>query len=273
MKLDPSSWLDKTVLVYGDPGYDVYEFGDVQRVSPEAPVPVFIPVTQERRPGLAANVAHQLIELGVTVRAHFPEKPWTTKTRYLVGHHQLLRVDQDKFHIGEVPVPDLDGVDAVVISDYAKGWVHPNTVRDIISLCNRRNIPTVVDPKTPDWLHFTGCTVICPNTKELGESEEYWRFSTILHKMGPDGIELHHRGIRQHFPAKARNVYDVTGAGDTVVAIVAASLAGGMDLEEACIIANLGAGIVVGEVGTSVVSLEDLSFACHDYEDEQEDQE
>ena len=257
--IDPMLWVGKTVLVYGDPGIDHYVWGEAYRLSPEAPVPVFTPLTNESRSGLADNVVSQLSVLGINVRTHFPEKPWTKKTRYMVGNHQLLRVDEDRISFGPVDPPDLEGVDAVVISDYAKGWVNPNTCRELISNARKHGISVIVDPKTPDWTHFQGATVICPNLKEFENAEEAWRFPTIAIKCGPDGIILQNDRGRRRFPAKAQAVFDVTGAGDTVVSVIAASLASGQALEDAIEAANLAAGVVVGKVGTSLCPLATLT--------------
>ena len=123
----------------------------------------------------------------------------------------------------------------------------------------RRGIPVIVDPKTPDWTQFQGATVICPNLKEFDNAEEAWRFPTIAIKCGPDGIILQDDRGRRRFPAQAQAVFDVTGAGDTVVSVIAASLASGQTLEDAIEAANLAAGVVVGKVGTSLCPLATLT--------------
>lgn len=239
------------ILVIGDPILDAYVFGRVERVSPEAPVPVFIPERREVRMGGAANVEAQLIALGVETESCWTDETeeWTRKERYMVGSHQLLRVDEDCW----VPAQGFSAAgdyDAVVISDYAKGACTPIVCQTAI----RSSAPVIVDPKGKDWTKYRGCTVICPNQHEVNGNEGF----NIIEKRGAHG--LRYRG--RDYPSTARRVFDVTGAGDTVTAVIAACVAKNIDPAEACKLANLAAGYVVGEVGTTVCPIEKLRELC-----------
>jgi D-beta-D-heptose 7-phosphate kinase/D-beta-D-heptose 1-phosphate adenosyltransferase len=251
-------WQKARILVVGDPMVDVYHFGHVDRLSPEAPVPVFVQDRQESRPGGAANVTENLQMLSVNWDSFFPTEQWTEKHRYMVGNHQLLRVDNDRRHNPGQEVPNLKGVDAIVLSDYDKGWLSSQLCVNVIHHANVVGIPVVVDPKGTNWTKYQGCTVICPNTVEATHPD-LPMFRTILAKEGPKGLKLIIKGEKfKHFPATAKAVFDVTGAGDTVVAVVACALAAKASLEDAAILANLAAGHVVGQVGTSTCSVERL---------------
>lgn len=254
------------ILVMGDPMYDFYHFGHVDRLSPEAPVPIYIEDRHERRPGGAANVANQLTVLGCMVETWFPPKPWTEKHRYMAGHHQVVRMDRDykaeeMAEHDSVP-PSQCRFNAMVISDYGKGFVTRQRIKYLLEAAVDSEPPQhpfiVVDPKGTDWTKYIGCDVICPNQAEYAEAEALENqlvSAAIVEKRAEQGIRLwpaRRQKPPKDFPAYARHVYDVTGAGDTVTAVVAATLATGGTLEQACILANMAAGYVVGEVGTSV---------------------
>lgn len=257
------------VAVLGDPMLDYYHFGHVDRVSPEAPVPVFIEDKMDLRDGGAGNVVANLAALGCMPIPLFPPAPYTMKHRYLVGSQQLFRIDRDKDHSEQCSVEpwfsltgDIEPA-AFVISDYAKGWCSPAKCKSVISWAARRGVPVVVDPKGTDWSKYTGATVICPNDKEMQGS---WNgIPYLVHKRGPKGLRVYHPpgviredGSRDRavsdYAARARHVFDVTGAGDTVVAVLAAALAIRSEIETAAELANIAAGIVVGEVGTTPCS-------------------
>lgn len=244
------------VLVVGDPMFDVYHHGHVNRMSPEAPVPVFIEDREEIRAGGASNVANQLKALGVTVDTHFPRQPWTEKHRYMVGGHQLLRIDKDLKKC-TISVPSLAGVDAVVLSDYAKGCLTGELCAGIMKQARELDVPVIVDPKGEGWAKYRDCTVICPNEQEA-LNREIDVFETVLFKRGSSGMTLLEKGKRTHIQATAKQVFDVTGAGDTVVAVLAAAMAVGANLHDAAFLANLAAGHVVGIPGTATCSVEDL---------------
>ncbi len=259
---------DKTALVVGDWIKDVYHFGRVERICPEAPVPVFLEEFTESREGGAANVFRQITELGV-VGVGGLSHSYSVKQRWMVGPHMLLRSDSDRQCF---PSPEdirsirskVATVDVVVLSDYGKGWLTFDLCQEVIAVAQEYGIPVVVDPKEKDWEKFYGCTLICPNEKEMSACRLTVP-SPILLKRGAKGMRL----IENHgdygrnqtvedVPATARHVYDVTGAGDTVVAVVAAALAVGASKLEAATLAALAAGYVVGEVGTTVCPIEKL---------------
>lgn len=262
------SWQGKRVVVIGDAIEDLYVFGSVERVCPEAPVPVLIKQGISQRAGGAANVREQLHALGLETEAFFAATP-SRKTRYMTGSHLLLRVDNDVYSEPqdadiEAAVAAIERAHAVVISDYGKGWASFEMCSAAIWRARKRNIPVIVDPKEPDWTKFSGANVVCPNLKEWQFAKNVDTNSAVVVKCGAAGLRLYPRihetafVIQKHFPAQARRVYDVTGAGDTVTAVVAATLAQCDDLEEACTLANVAAGWVVGEIGTTVISKEKL---------------
>jgi D-beta-D-heptose 7-phosphate kinase / D-beta-D-heptose 1-phosphate adenosyltransferase len=255
----------KRAYVVGDAIVDHYEFGEVSRICPEAPVPVFVPSHFETRQGGAANVAANLSTLGLEVETTFAHPPWSVKRRYMAGSHLMLRVDED--HHG-VLAADLEGMretlkraHVLVLSDYQKGTLTMQWCGFLIGAARSMGIPVVVDPKGTAWDKYVGCSVICPNFAEWERFNAPWHegdpptrpvFPAVLVKQGERGITiLEYDEKPRHFPARARHVFDVTGAGDTVVAAVAGTLAAGGDLDSAAQIANAAAGVVVGEIGTS----------------------
>jgi bifunctional ADP-heptose synthase (sugar kinase/adenylyltransferase) len=248
----------KRIAVVGDPMVDHYIFGRVERICPEAPVPVFIPEREERRPGGAANVSRQINALGCVAHSLMPQKV-SIKTRYMSGHHILLRVDQDATYYPEkyevLEVAQQINHDAVVLSDYARGWLSREMCDAVICAAHRSRIPVIVDPKA-DLMRFVGCDLICPTEEEF----ETVAFPNVLLKRGAKGMRLFENFAPQSIdiPAVARRVFDVTGAGDTVVAVVTAAVAAGASYLEAAQLAAVAAGYVVGEVGTTVCPLDKL---------------
>lgn len=246
-----------TVAVLGDPMLDYYHFGHVDRLSPEAPVPVFIQDNLDLRDGGAGNVVANLAALGCTTYTMFPPAPHTIKHRYLVGTQQLFRMDRDRDHSQHDFPLRWDGVTdyrAIVISDYGKGWCTEARCQEVIQTAATRDIPVVVDPKGLNWSKYRGATIVCPNQRELIQGYDE-HVGHILHKQGAGGMTLIYPDrTEQHFPARARQVFDVTGAGDTVVAVLAAALAVRADLAIAAELANIAAGVVVGQVGTTPCS-------------------
>lgn len=240
-----------SILVAGDPIVDVYHWGHVDRMSPEAPVPVFIEDGHEARPGGAHNVAEQLKALGVSVAVYWREDDKSTeKHRYMVGSHQLMRLDRDRCVRSSLDFAEALDYDAIVISDYAKG----HCTHDLCQHLIRTGIPVIVDPKGRDWDKYRGCAVICPNHLEVNGHEGF----NLIEKRGAEG--LRYNGI--DYPASAHRVFDVTGAGDTVVSVIAACIAKGLDIPTACQLANLAAGYVVSELGTTVCPIERLRELC-----------
>ena len=257
-------------LVIGDALVDMYHFGRCERLSPEAPVPVFVEDSADPRGGArrggADNVAHQLEVLGCEVKTYFPERR-SVKHRYQVDHHCIFRRDSDQhaptnwWSVVDLHPLIYEFANVVVLSDYAKGALTAGLCKYVIDTCRAAAIPVIVDPKGNNWSRYAGASVICPNHDEwlkigrLVPSE-----MDILEKRGAEGIAIHPRGggTGSLIPARARHVYDVTGAGDVAVACIAAVVGAGGSLEEAAEIACIAAGYSVGEIGTAVCSLEYL---------------
>ena len=259
----------KLILIVGDAMLDKYVFGRVDRVCPEAPVPVFITEKVDNRNGGAAHVTDQLLALGAICHYLYGE-PVSIKTRFMVGSHMLgFRWDDDKKPTN-VDQPKIQGaidaflrgnpeVGAIVISDYAKGYVTSATCKYLIGKARARKIPVIVDPKGTNWDKYEGCSLICPNMKELKEWEGptiAWPF--MLLKCGEHGLSLFTPSGHTDYPTAARHVFSVIGAGDVVVAVAAATLAAGGTHAQAAVLANLAAGWCVGEIGTNVCKAETL---------------
>jgi rfaE bifunctional protein kinase chain/domain len=298
------------LLVVGDVMLDRYWFGQVGRISPEAPVPVVLVERREERPGGAANVARNAAALGAEVellavvgedeagdclarlvdaegirgRLHRDRSvPTTVKLRVIGRQQQLLRIDFETMPSHEVLNAKLAefersvaGCDLVVLSDYAKGTlVH---VERMIRVARRLGKPVLVDPKGEDYTRYRGATVLTPNKAEFrqiaggwkSESEfnakaqrlrQFLRLDSLLVTRSEEGMTLFSRSGVLHVPAQAREVYDVSGAGDTVIATLGVKLAAGAGWPDAVRAANLAAGIVVGKLGTAVVHPDELAAA------------
>ncbi|MEO7008336.1 MAG: D-glycero-beta-D-manno-heptose-7-phosphate kinase [Caldimonas sp.] len=295
------------VLVVGDAMLDRYWFGAVDRISPEAPVPVVRVTREEERLGGAANVAFNVQTLGAraTLLTVVGSDDAARKLRGLLEHHgvnallgsdprlytivklrvigraqQLLRVDfenQPDHEVLQSMLADFERVlpehDAVLFSDYGKGGL--THIPRMISLARAAGKPVLVDPKGSDYGRYAGATVITPNRAELAQVIGAWsddaqleaRAQALRERLGLEGVVLtrSEEGMslfdaagHAQVPAQAREVFDVTGAGDTVIAALAAMLACGLDLREAMPIANRAGAIVVGKFGTASVSYEEL---------------
>jgi D-beta-D-heptose 7-phosphate kinase / D-beta-D-heptose 1-phosphate adenosyltransferase len=292
------------VLVVGDLMVDKYVWGEVERISPEAPVPVLRAGRQSQQPGGAANVAMNLAGLGARVTVmgfgggdtdqqaleamlgaadvNFsivtcPGTPTTSKLRVMASHQQILRMDCEAKpantyaaaeELLERALAVLPQASVLVLSDYAKGVLSDRVCRTLVGDARRLHVPVVVDPKGNDFSRYRGATAICPNSKELAAATgepvgDLKRLLTagqamasgfgldyMLVTLGEKGIAILRADSRMHVPAAARQVYDVSGAGDTVVAVLAAGLASGVTVEAAARLANLAAGIVIAKVGT-----------------------
>jgi D-beta-D-heptose 7-phosphate kinase/D-beta-D-heptose 1-phosphate adenosyltransferase len=303
------------VLVVGDLMLDRYILGEVDRISPEAPVPVLRHAQRYERAGGAANVAMNLAGLGCQALlagfwgedtekeelAAFLEKaevdttgvvttglPTISKTRIVGRQQQLLRLDiesrekpgeADCVRLKERVVALVSKVHAVVLSDYAKGALTRALCEATIREARRLGVPVLVDPKTPDLSKYSGATMVCPNLHELSlatgvaaqEMEALLRAGEaqrVEHELQYLCVTMSEKGIRvlwdggtYHSPARAREVFDVSGAGDTVIATLAAGLAGGLKVETAVELANMAAGIVVGKVGTVPIAAHELVAA------------
>ena len=298
------------VLVVGDVMLDRYWFGEVSRISPEAPVPVVKVERTEERPGGAANVARNCAALGARVSllsvvgadeagrtlarlmAHEgidtslhedAELSTTIKLRVLGRQQQLLRIDFENSPAHEVLrakladfVRQLPACDAVVLSDYGKGGLAH--IAEMIRLARAAGKPVLVDPKGEDYARYAGATLLTPNRAELRQVVGRWAseaelaakatrlrgelgLDALLVTRSEEGMTLFRDAGALHEPAMAREVYDVSGAGDTVIAAMAVMLAGGADLPAAMRLANRAAGIVVGKLGTAVVHLDELRAA------------
>jgi rfaE bifunctional protein kinase chain/domain len=296
------------VLVVGDVMLDRYWYGEVERISPEAPVPVVRVERTEDRPGGAANVALNAAALGakvtllsvvgndeaggalerliatqgITTSLHRDGKLATTVKLRLIGRkQQLLRADFETAPSHEVLASKLaefeamlDHCDAVVLSDYGKGGL--THIARMIELARGRNRIVLVDPKGDDYSKYRGATMVTPNRAELREVVGRWRdesdfvargerlraeldLAALLVTLGEDGMALFEKGGVLQERARARDVFDVTGAGDTVIATLAVLLAAGAGMHEAVRVANHAAGIAVGKFGTAVVHPAELA--------------
>lgn len=307
------------VLVVGDIMCDVYLWGKVERISAEAPVPIFESRDRQYVLGGAANVAANLQALGCQVHLlgvvgedsagqrvrallrqqgiadtwllEDPTRPTTEKTRLIAHEQQVLRLDQESRaplapvllsralqHAGEL-MADVDGV---VCSDYGKGVCTASLLEPLFAAAQAAGRPIVVDPKARDFALYRGATVIKPNLLEVEQASgqsithtadltqavhgllQQSQAQAVLVTRGKDGMSLFHPPQAPvHIAAQAREVYDVTGAGDTVLATFAMAMLRGMPLVDAARLANVAAGIVVGKLGTAVVTLEELRTALH----------
>jgi len=309
------------VLVVGDLMLDRYLWGDVRRISPEAPVPVFHVRRRSESCGGAANVVANLAGLGCAVTVvgvvgretegrrildllratqhtralvrEAGERPTVTKTRVVAQSQQLIRIDEEDplpldeasaNAIRESVAASLRDTDAVVLSDYGKGILDtPGLAQGVITAARAARVPVFVDPKGRDWTRYRGATCVTPNANEFelasgreirGESAllEAMHETAALHELewllvtrGREGMCLVSGG-RRHEPvlirATAREVYDVSGAGDTVIATLSACAAAGIALPDAAALANTAAGIVVGKIGTQPVTWRELQAAA-----------
>jgi rfaE bifunctional protein kinase chain/domain len=306
----------RSVVVYGDVMLDEFVWGDVTRISPEAPVPVVDIRRESVHLGGAANVLANLRALGLRasvvgvvgadragerVRAELKEagaheaeeslitdvsRPTTLKTR-IIAHSQLVvRADRERREPVDGPTEEkivaalrrlLKGADALVVSDYDKGAVTPNVLGEILPAAEAAGVPVLVDPKLRNFWSYSPATLVTPNHHEAlrvtnteddtdegmahaaREIRERLGCHSILITRGERGMMLLEKGGEAvYVPTAAREVYDVTGAGDTVIATLAASLAAGATLTEAAMLANHAAGIVVGKVGTATATAEEL---------------
>ncbi|WP_368640517.1 D-glycero-beta-D-manno-heptose-7-phosphate kinase [Castellaniella ginsengisoli] len=297
------------ILVAGDIMLDRYWFGEVDRISPEAPVPVVRVARREDRLGGAANVARNIValgaqvgllgvvgadEAGARVRAlaqeagvhdHLIEDAdgmdTTLKMRVLGRQQQLLRVDFEQGPgaraldaLGAALDPVLADYDLLVLSDYAKGAL--SRVEPMIQAARARGIPVLVDPKGHRYPRYRGATLVTPNRSEMQDAVGRWDseddltrraqalrqeldLEGLLITRSEQGMTLYTAQGRQHVDAQAHEVFDVSGAGDTVLATLAVARAAGLDWFEAMTWANRAGGIVVGKLGTSIVSSEELS--------------
>lgn len=303
------------VLCVGDVMLDRYVYGQVERISPEAPIPVLRIQREAATLGGAGNVVRNITALGSQVDlvgvvgqdqvgydlakqiTSLPQvtsylltdnsRPTTVKTRYVADGQQLLRAD---YEVSQPVSADMeqqtllrvrgaaDGCAVIILSDYAKGVLSRQVVGEIIKLAKEKNIKVLIDPKGRDFSHYRNAYMLTPNRKELSEvtglsvrsaedAEKAARqlidahqLEGVLAKLGSDGVCLVMKDMAAvHLHASAREVFDVSGAGDTVVATLALGLAGGLDVADAAALANIAGSIVVGKIGTATVTREELA--------------
>ena len=255
------------VVVVGDAMIDRWVWGHYSKIGPEG-VPVFLQEKCEDRPGGAANVVANLEALGCAVQLFakpFEQRP--VKTRYAATGAVFRSDREDCSPIYETLVRGYMGFLAaverphvLVLSDYAKGTLTASLCQQLIGWAKAKGVKVVVDPKGDDWSKYAGADVITPNESEWKTAGPYipdvpW----VVETRGAAGMKLWPLSLPTiEIPATAREVYDVTGAGDTVVAVLAAALAVGFDLETAARMANAAAGVVVSKRGTAVCTLDEL---------------
>ncbi|MCA1905033.1 MAG: D-glycero-beta-D-manno-heptose-7-phosphate kinase [Desulfarculus sp.] len=311
-----SRFAKARVLVLGDVMLDQFIWGSVRRISPEAPVPVVEVNSETYMLGGAANVLHNLIalggraslcglvgedEAGRQVRELLddlevngqgvlacPDRPTTVKTRVVAHGQQVVRVDRENRKPAtreeeNALIAHLEGklpqVDAVIVSDYAKGVISRRVMEALRSLVVRHNKPWAVDPKVPNMALYSGATIVTPNHLEAAQAAglgteipdyvtqagrkllKQFKFAQVLITQGERGMTLFAPDSETHIPTVAKQVYDVTGAGDTVISTLTLGLVSGLTPMEAAVVANYAAGIVVGEVGTSAVTAGRLTQA------------
>ena len=303
----------KKVLVIGDIMLDKYIWGDVSRISPEAPVQVVNVVKETYEPGGASNVANNIASLDgsafmvgivgnddaknillqelkkrkIDTGGIFTDndKPTIQKIRIMGRSQQLLRVDYEKKEHAHRDIENsimeflkkiVKDVDVIVISDYAKGVITPEICNSLVQLSKDCNKPIIVDPKPKHINFYSNVTLITPNNSEASEmtgiedgtDESIAEIGSRLLKQldtnvlitrGEKGMSLFEKnGNVINIPTKAREVYSIIGAGDTVVSTLALALASGAEMKEAAMLANIAAGIKVGKIGTASVSIDEI---------------
>jgi rfaE bifunctional protein kinase chain/domain len=306
------NFSDVKVLIVGDVMLDRYCWGSVNRISPEAPVPVVNLDKTEVTLGGAANVAANVVGLGAKAllvgvigkdseAELFPKilqekrisyenlvamenRPTTVKTRIVAHNQHIVRIDQEKTEplSNEASIKVLDKIEQifdqaniVIISDYAKGLLTDKIIQRLITLGREQNKPIFVDPKGKDYTKYRGATLLTPNKKEAFQATEIENIeqagqilinkldlSALLITQGEDGMTLFDKTDKSlKLNALARTVYDVTGAGDTVIATLAVAFASGFDLAYSANLANIAAGFVVEKVGTTAIDIKELREA------------
>jgi rfaE bifunctional protein kinase chain/domain len=307
MNITKEKMATARVLVVGDVMLDRYWYGAVDRIFPEAPVPVVRITREEERTGGAANVAYNVVTLGAQaslltvvgddeashklealvaktgIQPHFgrdAELTTTVKLRVIGRQQQLLRLDFENTPKNELLASQtatfeslLPSHGAVLFSDYGKGGL--GHITDMIARARASSKPILVDPKGSDYARYQGATVITPNRAELQQVIGAWRdendlrskvrtlrdqlnLGAVLLTRSEEGMTLFDADGELHVSAQAREVFDVTGAGDTVIATMAALVSAGISLRDAVPVANQAGGVVVGKFGTATVSFDEL---------------
>lgn len=310
----------KKILVVGDVMLDKFIWGNVTRISPEAPVPIVLVKSESYTPGGAANVANNIAELGGIVmivgvigndeaakiltkelqrRSIVTDnlivdssRPTIQKVRVIGHSQQLVRVDYENYDaFGDEILKQLIGiveglvrtVDAVVVSDYAKGIANKRVMEVLFALCLKHEKKIIVNPKPKNKHLYKNATVILPNHLEanimagienhndenlelVGQTLVRDLNSDVIITRGEKGMAIFSKGadLGSYIPTKAKEVYDVTGASDTVAATLALALASGANVDDAAAIANYAAGVVVGKIGTSTVTIGEIRQSIQD---------
>lgn len=314
----------KKILILGDVGLDEYVMGEVRRISPEAPVPVVEVDAEDLRLGLAANVAQNIRAMGgepclISVigrdtgadllKGLFSRtqvstdnlvldetRPTTRKARIMAKHHHIVRVDHEtrRFLSPETEARVIERVEAeipscaaVIIEDYAKGFVTPTLFKSVVTIAHKNNKPVYVDPhQTRKGDDYSGCDLIKPNFDEsvalsglnaddlrhnpnkvieVGQTlQKKTGAKQVVMTRGKDGMTIFSGETMVQVPTFARQVFDVTGAGDTVIAALSLGLVSGLSLQEACVMANFAAGVVVAQVGCVPCTAAELAAAMAD---------
>ncbi len=310
---------NKNILVIGDIMLDKYIWGNVSRISPEAPVQVVRVEKESYAPGGAANVANNVAALqGITsmigivgndsAKERMMEelksrkintdgilqdqhRPTIQKVRVIGKGQQLLRFDYEKKSYLEKDIEKkildfvtkrIENIDAIIISDYAKGIITQNLAEQLIRLVNEKNKIIIIDPKPEHKNFYKNATLITPNNKEAcemidieeGNSDDIIKAgkklledlnTSLIITKGEKGMSIFEKNAEvTNIPTKAKEVYDIIGAGDTVVATLALALASNASLKEAATLANHAAGITVGKIGTSTVTVDEIKKSIED---------
>jgi D-beta-D-heptose 7-phosphate kinase/D-beta-D-heptose 1-phosphate adenosyltransferase len=324
MQIDISKFDRCNILVVGDLMIDEYLWGEVDRISPEAPVQVVSIKNEDFALGGAGNVVNNVAALGAKVSAvgvigtgrngqlllnkfselgvdtkgiiQEPDRPTTQKTRIIASNQHVLRIDRES----EKDISDrtfeeitsfiedkIPAVDVILISDYGKGLITKKLLSKVIASAQKHKKMTIADPKGLDFSKYSGVSLLTPNKKEaslatgieiVNESTLAQAGNKILHAFGPDNllITCGKDGMVLFGPnkkpykvkAKAKQVYDVSGAGDTVLAVFGLAIASGISFKNGASLANTAAGIVVGKVGTATVSRQELAAGLKPYDDD-----
>lgn len=314
MSIDIDRFRQIRALVIGDLMIDEYLWGRVERISPEAPVPVVAVEKENHTLGGAGNVINNLTAMGAKVSAigtagtgkagrmileklgelsvhthgiiSEPDRPTTVKTRVIASSQQVLRIDREVkrpiststlARLVSIMTSMIDQVDLIIISDYDKGLVTPELVRCTVDLARKHGVLTLADPKALRFDKYTRVSLLTPNQKEAAQAAnmeittredlfaagrmllETVALDRLVITCGKDGMVLFEPGMAPHVIAsKARQVFDVSGAGDTVISLLGLGLASGASFRESAAVANAGAGIVVGKVGTAAPTVAEL---------------
>ena len=308
-----TNFRNKKILIIGDIMLDEYIWGEIMRISPEAPVPIVKVIKRSYALGGAGNTAANVAALGgnpvltgaigkdqqavilieelkkLQISTNYMishNHPTITKTRIIAQDQQIIRIDVEQLDqlnvalenkILRIALEQIEYVQACVISDYAKNIITDRVSKEIISTARQFGVPIIVDPKGSYFLKYRNATVVTPNIKEVekfynhditneheilhfaGKLKNLLHDSAILITRGPEGMTLYlNESEIYNIISVARHLYDVTGAGDTVVSVFALSLASGATLKQAAYIANHAAGLVVEKIGTATVSFEEL---------------